>query len=164
MPVSSADEMIRLIEQGSARRTSGRMFANAHSSRSHAVLQIILIRNNPLHGKFSLVDLAGDERATDVSSDDWQTTANINRSLLELRVMNREHIPFRTSKLAQVLRDSLIGEKSRMCMMAMISPVMSSGKCTLNTLCFTDRLTTPPTQRALPRLLQKMYPPSLSWM
>ncbi|XP_047656763.1 kinesin-related protein 6-like isoform X1 [Tachysurus fulvidraco] len=50
--------------------TSGRMFANAHSSHSHAVLQVILRQNNLLHGKFSLVDLAGDERGTDVSSDD----------------------------------------------------------------------------------------------
>lgn len=71
-------------------RTSGQTFANANSSRSHAVLQVILRRHKLLHGKFSLVDLAGNERGTDVSSNDRQTmveTAEINRSLLALKVL-----------------------------------------------------------------------------
>lgn len=73
-------------------RTSGQTSANANSSRSHAVLQILLRRNDratTLHGKFSLVDLAGNERGTDVSSNDRNTlveTAEINRSLLALKV------------------------------------------------------------------------------
>ena len=43
-------------------RTSGVTSANQHSSRSHAVFQLILRRSGPrqmLHGKFSLIDLAG---------------------------------------------------------------------------------------------------------
>lgn len=73
-------------------RTSGQTSANSNSSRSHAVLQISLRRNNrmsTLHGKFSLVDLAGNERGTDVNSNDRATlieTAEINRSLLALKV------------------------------------------------------------------------------
>lgn len=73
-------------------RTSGQTSANANSSRSHAILQIVLRRNDratTLHGKFSLVDLAGNERGTDVSSNDRSTlveTAEINRSLLALKV------------------------------------------------------------------------------
>lgn len=73
-------------------RTSGQTSANANSSRSHAVLQISLRRNDratTLHGKFSLVDLAGNERGTDVNSNDRSTlveTAEINRSLLALKV------------------------------------------------------------------------------
>lgn len=46
-------------------------------------------RATTLHGKFSLVDLAGNERGTDVSSSDRTTlveTAEINRSLLALKV------------------------------------------------------------------------------
>ncbi|TSM20231.1 Kinesin-like protein KIF2C [Bagarius yarrelli] len=125
MPVSSVEDVIKLIEKGSACRTSGQTFANATSSRSHAVLQVILRRHKLLHGKFSLVDLAGNERGTDVSSNDRQTmveTAEINRSLLALKEcirslgQNSEHIPFRMSKLTQVLRDSFIGENSRTCM------------------------------------------------
>uniref|UniRef100_A0A673FYL6 Kinesin-like protein n=1 Tax=Sinocyclocheilus rhinocerous TaxID=307959 RepID=A0A673FYL6_9TELE len=143
VPVSSVDDVIKMIERGSACRTSGQTFANASSSRSHAVLQVILRRRNFLHGKFSLVDLAGNERGTDVSSNDRHTiveTAEINRSLLALKEcirslgQNSEHIPFRMSKLTQVLRDSFIGENSRTCMIAMISPGMNSCEYTLNTL------------------------------
>ncbi|XP_016385754.1 kinesin-like protein KIF2C [Sinocyclocheilus rhinocerous] len=88
VPVSSVDDVIKMIERGSACRTSGQTFANASSSRSHAVLQVILRRRNFLHGKFSLVDLAGNERGTDVSNNDRHTiveTAEINRSLLALK-------------------------------------------------------------------------------
>uniref|UniRef100_A0A4W4FF16 Kinesin-like protein n=1 Tax=Electrophorus electricus TaxID=8005 RepID=A0A4W4FF16_ELEEL len=148
VPVSSVDDVIRLIEKGSACRTSGQTFANTNSSRSHAVLQVILRHGKQLHGKFSLVDLAGNERGTDVSSNDRKTmveTAEINRSLLALKEcirslgQNSEHIPFRMSKLTQVLRDSFIGENSRTCMIAMISPGMNSCDYTLNTLRYADR-------------------------
>ncbi|XP_053537246.1 kinesin-like protein KIF2C [Ictalurus punctatus] len=149
MPVSSVEDVIKMIEKGSACRTSGQTFANANSSRSHAILQVILRRHKLLHGKFSLVDLAGNERGTDVSSNDRQTmieTAEINRSLLALKEcirslgQNSEHIPFRMSKLTQVLRDSFIGENSRTCMIAMISPGMTSCDYTLNTLRYADRV------------------------
>ncbi|XP_064197758.1 kinesin-like protein KIF2C isoform X1 [Anguilla rostrata] len=147
--VSSPGDVIRLIDMGSACRTSGQTFANSNSSRSHAVLQIVLRQKNRLHGKFSLVDLAGNERGTDVSSNDRQTlveTAEINRSLLALKECirslgkNSDHIPFRMSKLTQVLRDSFIGENSRTCMIAMISPGMASCDYTLNTLRYADRV------------------------
>uniref|UniRef100_A0A8C2IA43 Kinesin-like protein n=1 Tax=Cyprinus carpio TaxID=7962 RepID=A0A8C2IA43_CYPCA len=149
VPVSSVDDVIKMIERGSACRTSGQTFANASSSRSHAVLQVILRRRNFLHGKFSLVDLAGNERGTDISNNDRHTiveTAEINRSLLALKEcirslgQNSEHIPFRMSKLTQVLRDSFIGENSRTCMIAMISPGMSSCEYTLNTLRYANRV------------------------
>ncbi|KAI1888661.1 hypothetical protein AGOR_G00187440 [Albula goreensis] len=147
--VSSASDVIKLIEMGSACRTSGQTFANSNSSRSHAVLQVILRQKSRLHGKFSLVDLAGNERGTDVSSNDRQIfmeTSEINRSLLALKECirslgkNSDHIPFRMSKLTQVLRDSFIGENSRTCMIAMVSPGMGSCDYTLNTLRYADRV------------------------
>lgn len=150
--VTSADEVIKLIQTGSACRTSGQTSANANSSRSHAILQIVLRRNDrnsTLHGKFSLVDLAGNERGTDVSSNDRSTlveTAEINRSLLALKECirslgkNSDHIPFRLSTLTKVLRDSFIGEKSRTCMIAMVSPSMASCEYTMNTLRYADRV------------------------
>ncbi|CAG7815852.1 unnamed protein product, partial [Allacma fusca] len=148
--VDSVEDVLKLIQLGNAARTSGQTSANSNSSRSHAVFQIIL-RQGPgrLHGKFSLIDLAGNERGADTSSADRQTRmegAEINKSLLALkeciRALGRKgaHLPFRASKLTQVLRDSFIGEKSKTCMIAMISPGLSSCEHSLNTLRYADRV------------------------
>ncbi|KAM4873437.1 kinesin-like protein KIF2C isoform 1-T1 [Thomomys bottae] len=147
--VNSADDVIKMINVGSACRTSGQTFANSNSSRSHACFQILLRVKGKLYGKFSLVDLAGNERGADTSSADRQTRmegAEINKSLLALKEciralgQNKAHTPFRESKLTQVLRDSFIGENSRTCMIAMISPGISSCEYTLNTLRYADRV------------------------
>ena len=50
------------------------------------------------------------------------------------------HVPFRGSTLTKVLRDSFIGENSRVCMIAMISPGNSDVEHTLNTLRYADRV------------------------
>ncbi|XP_075472293.1 kinesin-like protein KIF2C isoform X2 [Ascaphus truei] len=147
--VTCADDVFNMIEIGSACRTSGQTFANTSSSRSHACFQIILRRRGKLHGKFSLVDLAGNERGVDTSTADRTTRmegAEINKSLLALKEciralgQNKAHTPFRESKLTQVLRDSFIGENSRTCMIAMISPGMNSCEYSLNTLRYADRV------------------------
>ncbi|KAM9541050.1 kinesin-like protein KIF2A isoform 3-T3 [Salvelinus alpinus] len=146
--VKCTEDVLKLIEVGNSCRTSGQTSANAHSSRSHAVFQIILRRRGKMHGKFSLIDLAGNERGADTSSADRQTRlegAEINKSLLALKECiralgrNKPHTPFRASKLTQVLRDSFIGENSRTCMIATISPGMASCENTLNTLRYANR-------------------------
>ncbi|XP_075528016.1 kinesin-like protein KIF2A isoform X5 [Dermacentor variabilis] len=149
--VDSVEEVLKLIQHGNSVRTSGQTSANQNSSRSHAVFQIILRqrKSSRLHGKFSLIDLAGNERGADTSSANRQTRmegAEINKSLLALkeciRALGRRgaHLPFRASKLTQVLRDSFIGENSRTCMIAMISPGLSSCEHSLNTLRYADRV------------------------
>ncbi|CAK8681302.1 kinesin-like protein KIF2A isoform X3 [Clavelina lepadiformis] len=150
--VSTLDEVLQLIAEGTRCRTSGVTSANQHSSRSHAVFQLILRRSGPrqmLHGKFSLIDLAGNERGADTTSADRQTRvegSEINKSLLALKEciramsQNKQHLPFRASKLTQVLRDSFIGERSRTCMIATISPGITSCEHTLNTLRYADRV------------------------
>nr|CAD7260075.1 unnamed protein product [Timema shepardi] len=129
--VDSVEEVLKLITHGNSARTSGQTSANSNSSRSHAVFQIV-VRSpgvNRIHGKFSLIDLAGNERGADTSSANRQTRmegAEINKSLLALkeciRALGRKgaHLPFRASKLTQVLRDSFIGEKSRICMVSLL--------------------------------------------
>ena len=150
--VESVEDVLGLINIGNTIRTSGQTSANNHSSRSHAVFQIILKHNRKqknIKGKFSLIDLAGNERGADTSSANRQTRmegAEINKSLLALkeciRALGRRgaHLPFRASKLTQVLRDSFIGENSRTCMIAMISPGMQSCEHSLNTLRYADRV------------------------
>merc|ERR1719415_300033 len=150
--VDCVEDVLKLITHGNNLRTSGQTSANADSSRSHAVFQIVLRTNTkkkPLFGKFSLIDLAGNERGADTNSANRQTRmegAEINKSLLALkeciRALGRKgaHLPFRASKLTQVLRDSFIGENARTCMIAMINPCLSSCEHTLNTLRYADRV------------------------
>ncbi|RZB49918.1 trifunctional enzyme subunit alpha, mitochondrial, partial [Asbolus verrucosus] len=150
--VSTVNDVLDLIQLGNTARTSGQTSANENSSRSHAVFQIYLRpakRMNCLHGKFSLIDLAGNERGADTLTSTKMTRmegGEINKSLLALkeciRALGRRgaHLPFRLSKLTQVLRDSFIGSNSKTCMIAMISPGVSSCENTLNTLRYADRV------------------------
>ncbi|XP_021270401.1 kinesin-like protein KIF2B [Numida meleagris] len=147
--VTSVEDVIRLIETGSNCRMAGQTSANTQSSRSHAIFQIILKKRGHLYAKFSLIDLAGNERGADNTTADKRTRlegADINKSLLALKECiralgrNKAHTPFRTSKLTQVLRDSLIGENSYTCMIATISPGMRSCEHTLNTLRYANRV------------------------
>ena len=147
--VCCVEDMLNLVELGNSCRTSGQTSVNAHSSRSHAVFQIILKSRGKLHGKFSLVDLAGNERGADTAKANRKRQlegAEINKSLLALKEciralgQNKSHTPFRASKLTQVLRDSFIGQNSSTCMIATISPGMASCENTLNTLRYANRV------------------------
>jgi len=64
-----------LLEEGNKRRKTDSTDANATSSRSHAVLEIVVRRvprdqyvASTLLGKLSLVDLAGSERAAETNN------------------------------------------------------------------------------------------------
>lgn len=128
---------------------SGQTSANSNSSRSHAVFQIVLkTKDDNLYGKFSLIDLAGNERGADTKSSNNQTRlegAEINKSLLSLKEciramgMMKDYIPFRGSKLTLVLRDSFTGKNAKTCMIATISPSLLSAENTLNTLRYANR-------------------------
>lgn len=101
------------------------------------------------YGKLSFIDLAGSERGVDTTNNSKQTRlegAEINTSLLALKEVIRSlerkhgHTPFRGSKLTQVLKDSFVGEKTRTCMVACISPSHANCEHTLNTLRYADRV------------------------
>jgi len=182
--VKSVQDVLNIIQHGMSIRTSGTTAANSNSSRSHAVLQIILKTSTPLSvhsnapssavssssssrnanhnnpavprrlvkevGKMSLIDLAGSERGKDTASGDRvqrMEGSEINKSLLALkeciRALGRgdgSHVPFRGSTLTKVLRDSFIGDKSKVCMIAMVSPTHSDVENTMNTLRYADRV------------------------
>ncbi|KAJ3041819.1 Kinesin-like protein kif24 [Rhizophlyctis rosea] len=159
------EKLLALIAEGFKSRSTGSTQANSHSSRSHAVLQLTLKNPTTLRplGKFSLIDLAGSERATDRGPTTSLTTkwesSEINKSLLSLKECIRalhqhkptgvtarrksgtgKHIPFRGSKLTHVLRDSFMGRGNRTVMIACVAPGMRSCECTLNTLRYAGRV------------------------
>ncbi|CAF4793529.1 unnamed protein product [Rotaria sp. Silwood1] len=181
--VKSVQDVLNIIQHGMSIRTSGTTAANSNSSRSHAVLQIILKTSTPISihsnvssssstssssrnnnhnnpavprrvikevGKMSLIDLAGSERGKDTASGDRlqrMEGSEINKSLLALKECIRAlgrgdgtHVPFRGSTLTKVLRDSFIGDKSKVCMIAMVSPTHSDVENTMNTLRYADRV------------------------
>ncbi|KDP20068.1 hypothetical protein JCGZ_05837 [Jatropha curcas] len=150
----STDEVMALLQRGNQNRTTEPTRANETSSRSHAILQVVVeyrVRDASMNvvnrvGKLSLIDLAGSERAlaTDQRTLRSLEGANINRSLLALSscinalVEGKKHIPYRNSKLTQLLKDSLGGACNTV-MIANISPSNLSFGETQNTLHWADR-------------------------
>ena len=147
--LASAEELLLLLSTSD--RTTRATAQNTHSSRSHAVLQIEVVEpaSESVRCKLSLVDLAGSEWAAKAQSDDRQNRldgAEINKSLLCLKECIRalgsqsSHVPFRGSKLTQLLKDSFVGENSRTVMIATISPCSVCCEHSLNTLRYAERV------------------------
>ena len=84
--------VLELLNLGNTRRTQSPTDANATSSRSHAVLQIIVEQQDKTAGvqadirlsKLSLIDLAGSERAS--------ASKNRGKRLLEGANINRRYV------------------------------------------------------------------------
>ncbi|KAG1694189.1 hypothetical protein DVH05_021845 [Phytophthora capsici] len=152
LPATSADELLELVQLGEQARATSANAVHDESSRSHALLRVTLYADgntNSALARLFMVDLAGSERASDTQSDKKSTRmegAEINKSLLALkeciRALDRgaNHIPFRQSKLTQLLRDSFLSQNSKTIMIATISPCSESSNHTLNTLRYADRL------------------------
>ncbi|KAL7580840.1 hypothetical protein ACA910_001113 [Epithemia clementina (nom. ined.)] len=161
--LNSADSLIAMIEEGSCNRSTGSTSRNADSSRSHAVLQLHVYqptattsrrRANSRKSEFSrltFIDLAGSERGADTYTSSKETRmegAEINTSLLALKEVIRAlatghsmaHVPFRGSKLTQVLKESFVGESCRSVMIACVSPNIGDCEQTLNTLRYANRV------------------------
>ena len=151
--VHSMEQCMRIMEEGSTRREVGSTQLNQDSSRSHSVFTIEITCTNyeeepvtTLTSKLNLVDLAGSERQTKTAAegDRLKEGSNINLSLtalgtvIDVLVKGRGHIPFRSSPLTMLLKDSL-GGNSKTIMFATCGPTDVNTQETLSTLRFADR-------------------------
>lgn len=127
--VSSSKDIMNLLRKGNKNRTQEATNANETSSRSHAILQVLVEYKDKITGleaevkigKLSLIDLAGSERAKETLNKGIRLIegGNINRSLLTLgNCINalceanekgtKPYIPYRDSKLTRLLKVKLI--------------------------------------------------------
>ncbi|EDK44343.1 conserved hypothetical protein [Lodderomyces elongisporus NRRL YB-4239] len=127
--VTSKEQILSLIKRGDMNRKTSATDFNAHSSRSHSILQIKLskvdlLTNLESWATLSLCDLAGSERASS-SLERRKEGSYINKSLLALsNVINKlsqssnlagyantdMHISYRDSKLTRLLQPALSGK------------------------------------------------------
>ncbi|KAL4441440.1 hypothetical protein ABPG77_001944 [Micractinium sp. CCAP 211/92] len=146
--VTCTEEVLAVMERGARNRAVAETKMNDRSSRSHQVLTIIVEGTNKIshartHGCLHLIDLAGSERVGKSGAEGQQLleAQHINKSLSALgNVMHAlasksGHIPFRDSKLTQLLQDSLSGQAKTMMFMH-VAPEANSVSETLSTLNF----------------------------
>ncbi|XP_034721871.1 kinesin-like protein KIN-14E, partial [Etheostoma cragini] len=143
---SSAQELYALFQQASAQRHISATKMNVESSRSHLIVCVLVESRNLTNGslstgKLSLVDLDGSERAAKTGAKDHQLREanSINKSLSALgdviSALSAElpHVPYRNSKLTQVMQDSLGGDAKTL-MIVTVSPSETSLDETLTSL------------------------------
>ncbi|KAD5316898.1 hypothetical protein E3N88_16844 [Mikania micrantha] len=152
--VASMYDVIDLMNLGQRNRAVGATALNDRSSRSHSCLTVHvkgrdLRSGSDLHGFMHLVDLAGSERVdkSEVAGDRLKEAQHINKSLSALGdvisslARKNSHVPYRNSKLTQLLQDSL-GGQAKTLMFVHISQELNAVGETLSTLKFAERVAT----------------------
>uniref|UniRef100_A0AC35THQ1 Kinesin-like protein n=1 Tax=Rhabditophanes sp. KR3021 TaxID=114890 RepID=A0AC35THQ1_9BILA len=147
-PIKTLGHFTEALSLGSTNRTTSATKMNNRSSRSHALFTVNVEWTENCSGvletrkgKLNLVDLAGSESIgkSGATGANAREASNINTSLLTLgQVINAltaksKHIPYRSSKLTRLLKDSL-GGSALTCLIAAISPVEGNRCETLSTL------------------------------
>ena len=154
--VTSAADVMRLLEVGRRNRKVRATEFNEASSRSHAVLQLAVEVETPnrrgttviRRAKLTLVDLAGSEKwaaSAKRGSTRVREMTSINRSLsalgnvvAALTTPGRTHVPYRDSKLTRLLQDS-VGGNCRTAVVATLNPTAACADESTSTLLFADR-------------------------
>ena len=112
--IHESSDIHKHIKTVKKNRVIGNSNLNIKSSRSHAIIEIH-VKNNNKYNKVTFVDLAGNERGADsvyVNKTQYRENKEINKSLLMLKecirclFLKKKYIPYRSSKLTTVLRDS----------------------------------------------------------
>jgi len=165
VPVSTAQEAMVCLTRGMLRRVTGATAMNAESSRSHAIMSVMIEQVTRSSGdgedgggfeesvvvlrksKFNFVDLAGSERSkrTNAKGQRLREGININKGLLvlgnvisALATGDSKFVPFRDSKLTRLLRGSLGGNHKTL-MIACASPSLKNAEESLNCLRYANR-------------------------
>lgn len=149
--VYTPKDILDTIEKSTSHRATASTVMNDTSSRSHAVLTIILsqtmIDGTVKVSKLNMVDLAGSEDVgkSEVTGANLIEAQTINKSLsalgnviVALTEKGRVHIPYRDSRLTYLLQDSL-GGNSKSTLIAAVTPDKNSYVETLSTLKFAKR-------------------------
>ncbi|PIA48351.1 hypothetical protein AQUCO_01400749v1 [Aquilegia coerulea] len=151
--VKSSMDVLDLMKLGETNRFVSATALNHQSSRSHSVLTVHVhgkdASGNILRSCLHLVDLAGSERVdkSEVTGDRLKEAQYINKSLsclgdvITALAQKNSHIPYRNSKLTQLLQDSL-GGHAKTLMFAHVSPEAHSYGETVSTLKFAQRVST----------------------
>ncbi|CAN4113628.1 unnamed protein product [Withania somnifera] len=152
--VTSTSDVIDLMNLGQRNRAVSATALNERSSRSHSCLTVHvqgrdLASGAVLRGCMHLVDLAGSERVdkSEVTGDRLKEAQHINKSLSALGdvisalAQKNAHVPYRNSKLTQLLQDSL-GGQAKTLMFVHISPEPDAIGETISTLKFAERVST----------------------
>ncbi|PVD25252.1 hypothetical protein C0Q70_15750 [Pomacea canaliculata] len=148
MVVESVKDVKAIMEMGDKNRSVAETKMNSTSSRSHLLLRISVSGVDKVSGAISsgvltLCDLAGSERIskTEASGQRLVEAAAINKSLSALGQVftalrgSQLHVPYRNSKLTQILRPCLGGD-AKACLFVNISPDAKNFAETCNTLEF----------------------------
>ncbi|KAL3635560.1 hypothetical protein CASFOL_020107 [Castilleja foliolosa] len=151
-PVNSTTDVLELMNIGLMNRAVGATALNERSSRSHSILTVHvrgvdLETNAVLRGCLHLVDLAGSERVdrSEATGDRLREAQHINKSLSALGdvifalAQKSAHVPYRNSKLTQVLQSSL-GGQAKTLMFVQLNPDVESYSETVSTLKFAERV------------------------
>ncbi|KAL7183043.1 hypothetical protein ACSBR1_041682 [Camellia fascicularis] len=151
-PVTSTADVLELMTIGLMNRAVGATALNERSSRSHSVLTVHvrgvdLETDAVLRGSLHLVDLAGSERVdrSEATGDRLREAQHINKSLSALGdvifalAQKSPHVPYRNSKITQVLQSSL-GGQAKTLMFVQLNPDVESYSETISTLKFAERV------------------------
>ncbi|KAG9135225.1 hypothetical protein Leryth_013527 [Lithospermum erythrorhizon] len=152
--VKTTADVISLMEHGDLNRAVCSTAINNRSSRSHSVLTVHVVGEDVVTGSklrscLHLVDLAGSERVdkSEVTGEALKEAQFINKSLsclgdvIAALAQKNSHIPYRNSKLTQLLQNSL-GRQAKTLMFAHVSPEVDSFGETMSTLKFAQRAST----------------------
>ncbi|XP_028800172.1 kinesin-like protein KIN-14C [Neltuma alba] len=150
--VNSTSDVLMLMDIGLKNRAMGATAMNERSSRSHSVVSIHvrgkdIHSGSSLHGNLHLVDLAGSERVdrSEATGDRLREAQHINKSLSALGdvifalAQKSTHVPYRNSKLTQLLQSSL-GGHAKTLMFVQLNPEINSFSESLSTLKFAERV------------------------